>query len=40
MLKFDPGYITAALIPLAALAIWLTVRRIRRRHVLERGSTD
>jgi uncharacterized membrane-anchored protein len=40
MLKFDPGYITAAFIPLAALTIWLTVRRIRRRHVLERGSTD
>ncbi|MDE2331052.1 MAG: DUF3422 domain-containing protein [Bradyrhizobium sp.] len=40
MLKFDPGYITAAFIPLAALAIWLTVRSIRRRHVLERASTD
>jgi uncharacterized membrane-anchored protein len=38
MLKFDPGYMTAAFIPLAALAIWLTVRSIRRRHVLERSS--
>ena len=40
MLKFDPSYITAAFIPLAALTIWLTVRSIRRRHVLERSSTD
>ena len=40
MLKLDPGYAIAAFIPLAALAIWLIVRHIRRRHVLERDLND
>ncbi len=36
LLRIEPTYATAVFIPLAALTIWLTVRRIRRRHVLER----
>ena len=32
-LRLEPSITTAAFIPFAALAIWWTVRRIRRRHV-------
>jgi uncharacterized membrane-anchored protein len=33
ILRVDPSYATAAVVPLAVLAIWLVVRRIRRRHI-------
>jgi uncharacterized membrane-anchored protein len=33
ILPLDPSYATAAVVPLAVLAIWLVVRRIRRRHI-------
>ena len=33
ILPVDPSYATAAVVPLAVLAIWLVVRRIRRRHI-------
>jgi uncharacterized membrane-anchored protein len=32
-LPIEPSYATAAFVPVAVLAIWLVVRRIRRRHV-------
>ncbi len=32
----EPSYATAAFVPMAALGIWLVVRRIRRHHILER----
>jgi uncharacterized membrane-anchored protein len=32
-LPADPGLVTAVFVPVAALAIWWTVRRIRRAHV-------
>ena len=35
LLEIEPSYATAVFVPLAALTIWLTVRRIRRHHVLE-----
>ena len=35
LLKVEPSYATAVFVPLAALTIWWTVRRIRRHHVLE-----
>ena len=35
LLKLEPTYATAIFVPLAALTIWLTVRNIRRRHMLE-----
>lgn len=31
--KYDPIYATAGFVPLAAAALWFTVRRIRRRHM-------
>jgi len=33
ILRVDPSYATAAVVPFAVLAIWLVVRRIRRRHI-------
>jgi uncharacterized membrane-anchored protein len=38
-LPFEPSYATAAFVPVAVLAIWWIVRRIRKRHVgaAERG---
>jgi uncharacterized membrane-anchored protein len=33
MLRVEPSYATAAFVPLAMLAIWWMVRRIRRRHI-------
>jgi len=33
MVAAEPGYVTAAFVPVAALAIWWVVRRIRRKHV-------
>lgn len=33
--KYDTVYATAAFVPLAAAALWFTVRRIRRRHMSE-----
>ena len=32
-IAIDPGYVTAGFIPVAALAIWFIVRRIRHRHI-------
>jgi uncharacterized membrane-anchored protein len=32
-LPIEPSYATAAFVPIAALLIWLVVRRIRRRHI-------
>ncbi len=37
-LRLEPSYITAAFVPLALAAIWLIVRRIRKRHIA--GETD
>ena len=33
--KYDPAYATAAFVPVAAAALWFTVKRIRRRHMSE-----
>jgi len=33
LLPFDPAYMIASFIPVAALSIWLTVRRIRQHHM-------
>lgn len=33
LVPFEPAYLIAGFIPVAALAIWLTVRRIRRHHL-------
>jgi uncharacterized membrane-anchored protein len=33
ILRVDPSYATAAVVPLTVLAIWWVVRRIRRRHI-------
>ena len=33
--KYDTVYATAVFVPLAAVTLWLTVRRIRRRHMSE-----
>ena len=38
LLRADPGYATAAFIPLAALAIWLSLRRIKTRHMVEHAA--
>jgi uncharacterized membrane-anchored protein len=32
-LPIEPSYVTAGFVPVAVLAIWLVVRRVRRRHV-------
>ena len=32
----EPTYLSAAFVPVAALAIWWVVRRIRRKHISER----
>lgn len=32
-LHIEPSIVTAAFIPLAALTIWWTVRRIRKKHI-------
>ena len=32
-LTVEPSIVTAAFVPVAALAIWWTVRRIRRKHI-------
>ncbi|HWW48256.1 MAG TPA: DUF3422 domain-containing protein [Xanthobacteraceae bacterium] len=32
-LPLEPTYVTAAFVPVAALAIWLMVRRIRQKHI-------
>jgi uncharacterized membrane-anchored protein len=32
-LVLEPSIVTAAFVPLAALSIWWTVRRIRRKHI-------
>jgi uncharacterized membrane-anchored protein len=37
LIAIEPGYLTAAFIPVAALAIWTIVRRIRHKHI---GSED
>jgi uncharacterized membrane-anchored protein len=34
-LHVEPAYAIAAFIPIASLTIWLMVRRIRKRHVLD-----
>lgn len=34
-LGIDPAYVTAAFVPIAALAIWLVVRRVRSKHIGE-----
>jgi uncharacterized membrane-anchored protein len=34
-LKVDPSLLTAAFVPIAALAIWWTVRSIRRKHIAD-----
>lgn len=33
LVVYDPAYMTAAFIPIAAFAIWWTVRRIRKHHI-------
>jgi uncharacterized membrane-anchored protein len=33
LVPFEPAYLIAGFIPVAALAIWLTVRRIRKHHL-------
>ncbi len=33
MVAIEPGYLTAAFIPVAALSIWTIVRRIRHKHI-------
>lgn len=33
LLRVEPSYATAAFVPIAILAIWLVVRRIRRKHI-------
>jgi uncharacterized membrane-anchored protein len=33
LIHVDPSYLTAGFVPVAALAIWLILRRIRRRHI-------
>ncbi len=33
LVHFEPSYATAGFVPLAALAIWWIVRRIRKRHI-------
>jgi uncharacterized membrane-anchored protein len=35
LLKLEPTYATAIFVPLAAATIWLTVRNIRKRHMLD-----
>ena len=37
LIAIEPGYLTAAFIPVAALATWTIVRRIRHKHI---GSED
>jgi uncharacterized membrane-anchored protein len=37
-LHLEPSYVTAAFVPFALIAIWLIVRRIRKRHIA--GETD
>jgi len=32
-LDLEPSIVTAAFVPVAALAIWWAVRRIRRKHI-------
>jgi uncharacterized membrane-anchored protein len=33
LVPIEPGYLTAGFIPVAALAIWSVVRRIRHKHI-------
>ncbi len=33
LVRIEPGYATAIFVPVAALAIWLILRRIRNRHI-------
>jgi uncharacterized membrane-anchored protein len=33
MVVIEPGYLTAAFIPVVALSIWTIVRRIRHKHI-------
>jgi uncharacterized membrane-anchored protein len=37
LLPLDPSYVTAGFVPLALLAVWWVVRRIRRRHIAAGG---
>ena len=32
-LKIDPSLLTALFVPIAALSIWWTIRRIRKKHI-------
>jgi uncharacterized membrane-anchored protein len=33
LIPVEPGYLTAAFIPVAALSIWSVVRSIRHKHI-------
>ena len=39
-LHVEPSIVTAAFVPIAALSIWWTVRRIRKKHIAGEGSDE